>query len=213
MSGRGPSAKSPHVTEPLQKPAPLAPLAVFLVFPVIAYIVGTIAMPHPTSVTESRVSTDRNKLEGEVLLKSPPNPRFPVNANFDGKIAVLGMDLEKERTGVGTRNVVTIYYRAESEMQEAWKIFMHVDSQTAQYRIHGDHFPPEGYSTDKWRKGDIIADRYALSIPLDAHKGAYTMWMGFYDPADDDARLKLTPGQNVQTDGANRVKLGVMVVE
>jgi len=193
--------------------ASTAPLMVFLAFPALAYIVGAVAMPHPTGVTESRVSTDRGKLEGEVLLKAPPSPRFSVNANFDGKITVLGMDLEKEKVGLGERVILSLYYRAETEMQEAWKVFMHVDSTAAQHRIHGDHFPPAGYSTDKWRKGDIIADRYPLWIPLDAHKGKYDVWLGFYDPGDDDARLKLTPGQTVATDGANRVKLGTITVE
>ena len=71
---------------------------------------------------------------------------------------------------------------------------------------------PAGYGAEKWTKGDIIADRYQLWVPLDAQKGIYDIWMGFYDPAHEDDRLPLTPIDGVATDGQNRVKLGTLTV-
>lgn len=109
---------------------------------------------------------------------------------------------------------MTFYMRCESEMQHAWRVFLHIDSQKQQYRIHGDHDPPKGYSTDKWRKGDIIADRHQQWIPLDAPKGVYDVWMGFYDPAHEEDRLALSPDQpGVITDKSNRIKLGTITVQ
>lgn len=184
---------------------------VMMLFPAVAYIVGLVAMPHPVSVSASRTQ-DRAALEGDVLLKASPTPRLPANANFGGKITVLGLDVPDAPATLGARVPLTFYFRADGEMQEAWKVFLHVDSQAGRYRIHGDHFPPQGYSTDKWRKGDMIADRHQLWIPLDAQKGTYDVWMGFYDPAHEDDRLPLTPTDGVASDNQNRVKLGTLTV-
>ncbi|MEW5849078.1 MAG: hypothetical protein AB2A00_09695 [Myxococcota bacterium] len=190
-----------------------APLVALLAIPAVAYLVGLWAMPHPAPVQAARATVDRTRMEGDVILKTTPTPKLLVNANFNDKITVLGLDIPEGKVGVGTRLPMTFYYRAESEMQEEWKVFLHIDSQSAQYRIHGDHFPPEGYNTDKWRKGDVVADRHNQWIPLDAHKGTYDIWLGFYDPAHEDDRLPLTTTPGVQTDGQNRVKLGTLVVE
>jgi hypothetical protein len=196
------------------RPVSQVPLAIMLVFPVIAYGVGFLAMPRPASVQLAREAIDRTTLEGDVVLKAMPNPQVVANANFGNQLTVLGLDAEKTRVSPGTRLPLTFYFRCDTEMQEEWKVFLHVDAQSAQYRIHGDHFPPAGFSTDKWRKGDIIADRYALWVPLDAQKGNYDIWMGFYDPNHSDDRLQLVADQaHITTDSSNRVKLGTLVVE
>ncbi|MBI5494209.1 MAG: hypothetical protein HY904_04225 [Deltaproteobacteria bacterium] len=206
-----PQAMTP--SPPGVAPASLPTLvAVMLVLPAIAYAVGIFALPRPTSVATTRTTIDRARLEGEVLMKQTPTPKLPANGNFGGKITVLGVDVAETVAGVGTRVNLTFYYRCDGEMQENWKVFLHVDSQGGRYRIHGDHFPPTSYSTDRWRKGDIVADRYTLWVPLDAQKGPYDIWMGFYDPAHEDDRLPLTAAENVPTDGQNRLKLGVLTV-
>jgi hypothetical protein len=189
------------------------PLASFLVLPLVAYAVGWFALPQPAPVSIARAKIDRASFEGEVLLKQSPTPKVVANANYNNMITVLGLDSSTWTAGIGERVNLTFYYRCEAEMQESWRIFLHVDAKGAQYRMHGDHDPPRGYSTDKWRKGDIIADRYTLWVPLDATKGVYDIWMGFYDPAHEDERLALVPSQpGVTTDGTNRIQLGTLTV-
>ena len=195
-------------------PTRLGPLvAAALVLPAVAYTVGMLAMPHPTSVELSRKTVDRSSLKGEVLLTTTPAPKIPVKVDFSNKIQMLGIDVGQPVASVGSRVELTFYFKALAEMQESWKVFLHVDSQNGQYRMHGDHFPPDGYTTDKWRSGDMIADRYDLTVPLDAQKGAYDIWLGFYDPAHEDDRLQVTPLAGVTTDGQNRVKLAVLTVQ
>lgn len=203
-------ANTPESRNPPQSTTFL--VAVMLLLPAIAYGVGLTFLPHPTSVATARVIQDKVKLTGDVILKTSPSPKMPANANFGGKITVLGMDMPETTLSLGSRATMTFYFRANGEMQESWKVFMHIDAQGGRYRIHGDHFMPEGYGTEKWTKGDIIADRYALWVPLDAQKGVYDIWMGFYEPAHEDDRLPLVPGDATATDGQNRLKLGTLTV-
>jgi hypothetical protein len=210
------AAAAPPTSQPDAKaPSPsLAPLAVLLVLPAIAYAVGYFSLPKPAAVQKARATVDRKAFEGEVLLKETPTPAVTVNANFNNQITVIGLDVKPAAASIGERVAMTFYYRCEAEMQDAWRVFLHVDAQGAQYRIHGDHDPPKGFSTDKWRKGDVIADRHTQWIPLDAPKGTYDVWMGFYDPAHEDDRLPLVAGQQgVTSDGANRIKLGTLTVQ
>lgn len=200
-------------TLPASAPVRLVPLvAALMVLPGIAYVVGLINLPQPKNVEASRTTVDRKELAGQVLLTQTPTPRVATTGSFGNKITVLGMDMDTAPVTLGNRVPITFYFRCESEMQESWKVFLHVDSQNGQYRMHGDHFPPEGYGTERWRKGDIIADRYTLWVPLDAQKGNYDIWLGFYDPAHEDDRLQLPKEPGVPTDGSNRLKLGQLTV-
>ncbi|MBN2360003.1 MAG: hypothetical protein JXR83_11165 [Deltaproteobacteria bacterium] len=189
----------------------LVAAAVLLALPAVSYVVGAFNAPRPMNLTRTRASVNRESMRGSVLLAQvPPQLSEVVPANLENKIEVLGMTVDKPMAPPGGRVELTFYFRALDNIEEDWQIFMHGDGVNNVYRIHGDHYPVDGkYTTDLWQKGEIIADKLVKYIPLDAPVGRYDIWIGFYI---GDIRLKLTNADKVQTDGTNRIKVGVVNV-
>ncbi len=181
--------------------------ALLLALPAVSYVVGAFNVPKPMNLKKTRSSIDRKAMQGKVLLdKLPDNIVQPMHANMEDKIEILGFSTSKARATQGSKIELTFYFRALSAMDQDWQIFGHIDGANNVYRIHADHFPDNGkYTTDLWKKGEIIADHYSKFIPLDAPSGTYDVWIGFYLA---DRRLKLKNPKEVTSDGHNRIKLG-----
>ena len=84
---------------------------------------------------------DENPLVTTVL-SSAPKPEFPVHASFEGKIELLGYDLDLpngDHVGAGEHFDITWYFRALRAVPGEYKIFVHIDGDAQ--RIHGDHVP------------------------------------------------------------------------
>ena len=116
------------------------------------------------------------------------------------------MTVDTKAAVQGSKVDFTFYFKALDTIQRDWQIFGHIDGASNVYRIHADHYPAEGkYTTDLWKKGEIIGDHYSKFIPLDAPSGLYDVWIGFYLT---DKRLPLKNPKEVENDGSNRIKLG-----
>jgi 4-amino-4-deoxy-L-arabinose transferase-like glycosyltransferase len=94
--------------------------------------------------------------------------QHPQDVNFDNKIELLGYDLEPEQARVRDAIVVTLYWRALSEMEENYTVGVHLVG--PEYEFYGgrDSYPARGnYATSLWKEGDVIQDVYWLHIPHD----------------------------------------------
>lgn len=92
----------------------------------------------------------------------------PLETNFDDKVELLTYDIDPEGAKVGEAVVVTLYWRALSEMEENYTIGVHLVG--PDYESYGgrDSYPARGnYATSLWKEGDIIQDTYWLYIPRD----------------------------------------------
>jgi len=141
---------------------------------------------------------DRNPL-AKYVLRAPKPVQNAVNANFDGKIELLGYDLElpqKDSVGAGQSFTIVWVFRALRGNLGAYQAFLHVDSEGQ--RINGDHDPVDGmYPVRLWDEGDIVVDRQRISVPATTPPGTYTMYMGFFR---GDTRLKVLSGPKDDTD-------------
>jgi 4-amino-4-deoxy-L-arabinose transferase-like glycosyltransferase len=96
------------------------------------------------------------------------NIEHPMQVNFANKIELLGYDIDPEEPRVREALVVTLYWRALSEMEENYTVGAHLMG--PEYESYGgrDSYPAGGnYATSLWRDGDIIRDIYWLRIPRD----------------------------------------------
>jgi hypothetical protein len=152
---------------------------------------------------------DQNPLT-RFVKREAPSIKFPVRANFDNKIELLGYNLELPSGGstVGpgqTFHVIWIW-RAKQRDLGAYQVFLHVDSNDQ--RINGDHDPVDGkYPVRLWDEGDIIIDRQAISVPATSPAGVYTMFVGLFR---GESRLKIIDGPH---DDQDRVNAGTIRVQ
>lgn len=92
--------------------------------------------------------------------------QHPLRVNFGNKIELLGYGLDPEQATTREAMVVTLYWRALSEMEENYTVGVHLVG--PDYESYGgrDSYPAGGnYATSLWKRGDIIRDIYWLRVP------------------------------------------------
>ena len=126
----------------------------------------------------------------EVVTDSP-SPQVSLNQSFGGQITLLGYDLTdalgqplSHPTNLQsplTTLKITLYWRADSELQLDYTTFLHIRDQTDQLVTQKDNPPTGGlYPTSLWDVGEIIVDE--IIVPLeDIPLGQYTPVVGLYD--------------------------------
>jgi 4-amino-4-deoxy-L-arabinose transferase-like glycosyltransferase len=143
---------------------------------------------------------DLNPLK-RFISEAAPVPQFKVEADFEGKVKLIGYDLPNELSR-GQEFKIRLYFQVEQPVGGNYKVFIHFDGPGS--RFNGDHVPLEGrFPTPNWVPGYYITDEH-LMTPDRAMQpsGYYRVFMGLFA---GETRLKVTSGPQ---DGENRVKLG-----
>lgn len=148
---------------------------------------------------------DENPL-AKAVTNSEPKPQFPAHAIFEGKIELLGYDLDlpnRDHVGAGEKFDITWYFRVLRAVPGDYKVFVHMDGEGQ--RIHGDHVPVnETYPVRYWDEGDVIVDRQTLDVPATFRPSELAIFMGFFS---GETRMEVTEGAE---DDANRARVGVL---
>jgi hypothetical protein len=166
-----------------------------------------ICVERPRRMTDD----ERAKLKAQILTAPPANMQHHVGADLDGRLELLGYDLDVERDDQG-RIVpgralnVTWYWKCKEPLEEGWRLFTHVTDDTGTNRVPGDelglvrkHYPP-----NLWRAGEIIADQQQLMVPADFNSRNLTLFVGAWfgphrlpirndAPHDDSGRVRIGP--------------------
>ena len=101
------------------------------------------------------------------ILEAEPTPKYKVGAIFDGKIELIGYDIEGDFTP-GKPATFKFYWRSIKEVDKNWKVFVHFESSKKNKRRNFDHVPVGGlYETTRWRPGQIIEDIHTETLPGD----------------------------------------------
>jgi len=148
----------------------------------------------------------------------------PARANWDDKIELLGYVMEEPSVARRGTFRVKMFFRCLAEIPVSYKIFMHVDRPGTAHRIHSDHWPlnlekSSGedrektcrgcFQTRHWLPGDIYVDTYENEVPLGTPSGPQEMWLGFYNPSNDQRLpVKSVDESTAQHDGGNRIRVG-----
>ncbi len=149
--------------------------------------------------------TDLNPLK-RFISESPPKPEHPVEADFEGKVKLLGYDLPNELSR-GQDFKIRLYFQVLQPVGGNYKVFIHFDGPGS--RFNGDHVPLEGrFPTPNWVPGYYITDEHQMTPDRAMQpSGSYRLFMGFFS---GETRLKVTTGAQ---DGENRVKLGGVLIK
>lgn len=115
---------------------------------------------------ENKPTADDLTVAKQNLLSAPPTPKYPVNADLDGKVVYLGTDVEPLPAEGGKDLKLTEYWRVVTPPGEGWKTFTHVEGPGKQSYINADHVPIDGkYPAGVWKAGDIIRDAHTVHLP------------------------------------------------
>jgi len=105
--------------------------------------------------------------------KLPPtaveNLTNPLHANFDGKIELVGYEVEPATFYPGQTIKVSLYWRCLEEMTENYTLAIKIIGPDGQEYSSLNVHPGRGnYPTSMWRRGDIFKDEYWMPIVGDA---------------------------------------------
>ena len=100
------------------------------------------------------------------ILTAAPTPKYPVNADLEGKVVYLGMDVEPAIAVPGKELKLTHYWKSVASPGEGWKVFTHIEGPNHQGFINADHGPVGGkYPVGQWKAGEIIRDEHTITLP------------------------------------------------
>jgi 4-amino-4-deoxy-L-arabinose transferase-like glycosyltransferase len=131
-----------------------------------------------------------------------------LEVRLDDKITFLGHSQDVERVRAAGRATLTLFWRGEAPVGEDYTIFVHLVDGQNRTVAQADHQVFDGlYPTSSWQRGEVIQDRFWLTVPPDVKPGEYRLRAGMYDAATL-RRLPLA-GDSVADDAIN---LGLLTV-
>jgi hypothetical protein len=135
---------------------------------------------------EDKPTTDDLTAAKQNILTTAPTPRYPVNADLDGKVVYLGLDVDPLPVEPGKDVKLTHYWKvvAPPPASEGWKIFTHVEGPGKQSYLNADHAPVQGkYPVASWKAGDIIRDIHTVRMPGNWSSPVVEVYVGLWHGA------------------------------
>ena len=125
-------------------------------------------------------------------LQSNPIPADaqPLGIRFGDSLELVAASLPEETTfGPGETVPLTLYWRANGPVPDAYKVFVHItnsepDSSTSS-SIWGqqDQIPGGTAPTSSWLTGDQVIDSYNVLLDSSIPSGVYAVQVGLYQPS------------------------------
>lgn len=146
------------------------------------------------------------------ILTEVPEPKYTLNANFDDKIKLIGVDVSADSVTAGSEITITYYWQVVKAVPGEWKIFGHLELPGGK-RMVLDHVPVgELYPIGQWQAGEIIRDIQTVVVDRDANSGTAVLWGGIYNEEiyrtrGGGDRMMLVNTDQVPNDGGNRVQM------
>jgi 4-amino-4-deoxy-L-arabinose transferase-like glycosyltransferase len=148
-------------------------------------------------------------VEARERVTTVPPIGYPLVMSFDHQIELLGYDLEEAHLGPGDTLHLTLYWRALAEMDKSYTVFTHLLDSNSRIWGQKDSIPGDGtLPTTSWMAGEIITDRYEITLHSDAQPGRYVLEIGFYD-ADTGQRLPVVNQEGQRLDDKVLLPTGI----
>jgi len=154
------------------------------------------------------VEQDEDKPTGEDMavakqniLTTAPTPKYPVNADLDGKMIYLGLDVDHIPIEPGKDITLTHYWKVVAAPGSEWKTFTHLDGGGSNKNfINAEHAPVKGkYPVSAWKAGEIIRDQHTVRLPPNWAFPTVEVYVGLWRGG---TRMTVKSGPH---DGENRV--------
>jgi Carbohydrate family 9 binding domain-like len=167
----------------MRTPLPrLAPLSLILALSVGACV----------EQDDDKPNDDDMKVAKQNILATAPTPRFATNADLDGKVTYLGLDVDPATVEPGKDVKLTHYWKLVASPGDGWKPFTHLEGPNHGGFINADHTPVRGkYPASAWKPGDIVRDEQVIRLPPNWSYDVLNVYTGFWRGS---ARLPVKSG-------------------
>jgi hypothetical protein len=136
----------------------------------------------------------------DAVLPPQPHDYVPVEATLGNQVRLLGYRLDQPvvspsaplRTGLAERSMVapgqtvelTLYWEALAPLEQNYHVFTHLYRDGEMWG-QADGIPQCGlWPTLRWQPGEVVADRYRLTLRPDTPAGAIPLSVGMYTLPD-----------------------------
>lgn len=144
----------------------------------------------------------------ENLLSAAPQPTHSVNADLDGKVIYVGLDVSPSPIEPGKDFKLTHYWKVVSPPGEGWRTFTHMNGPNKQGYINADHGPVRGkYPVSQWKAGDIIRDEHSVRLPPTWQHDRVEVYVGIW------RRNERLPVKTGQKDAEGRLLAAIITVK
>ncbi|MCS7222392.1 MAG: glycosyltransferase family 39 protein [Anaerolineae bacterium] len=164
----------------------------------------------------ARASAGTIRVRGRPHTFIVPSMQLRLDVNLSNQVILLGCDLTDEagrparRWKAGETYLVTLYWQPLRTWDVSHIGFVHMLDADRTVVAQRDQVPGEGqFPTTGWLPGEVLADRYRLTIPPDLPAGVYLLEAGLYRP-DSLERLLVLDATGSPT--ADHVMLGEIAV-
>lgn len=148
-----------------------------LLFVLVAFSFNACVEQEPDRPT----AADWKTIKANILTKEPA-PKFKVNADFEGKVEYLGLDVDVNTIIPGKEFTLTHYWRVKKAIP-GWKVFVHLQDPRLQgrYFINADHKPIQGrYPATMWKVGEIIRDVHKVTLKANWDQPKVSVFVGLW---------------------------------
>jgi len=149
-------------------------------------------------------------LHHQRFVSGPPDLAWtPVNAIFKGTIHLEDAAIIDPTAQPGTTARFALRWQTDVEMQDSFRVFVHVINEAGELRAQYDSEPGGGLLPLTARQpSEVITDRFAIQLPPDLPAGNYQVRVGLYHPVAG-LRLQVTDG----SEAPDYVVVGSLVVQ
>ncbi len=130
----------------------------------------------------------------------PEEIRHPLDARLGDEVALLGYNLLTREVEAGDILPFTLFWQAQAQPQERYKVFVHVLDEAGHIVGQQDSEPGDGLNiTTSWQPGETVADNYGILIRPGTPPGQHRIEVGMYSPASGQ-RLAVSEGGQARGD-------------
>ncbi len=144
-----------------------------------------------------------NVMEKEGRVFTPPAITYPLKADVEDKIRLLGYNITKGNLYLKQADDCSLefnfYWQALQEMAQSYTVFLHMVDKNGQIVAQTDKVPGlrGKQPTTGWLTGEVITDPLVLSCPNNLSPGQYSLRLGLYIPPNG-ARLQIATADFIE---------------
>ncbi len=138
-------------------------------------------------------------------------PEVARNEVFDKSIRLIGFSPPPAILKPGETVDAICLWKCLEPIKSDLTVFVHFEGPEGSF-FQADHLPLMGQlRTDEWQKGEIIGDRFEITVPENIMPGRYEVYLGLWDPKETQERLKVFDQQGNKI--GSRIKIGEIICE